>query len=245
MLIAAVTANVAKLTTRNATALPINSIRGGGGATASVYCVASSSCSGTNSVSCSCGISYGSSSSACDHASCGSERPSIDVAAPADDAGASCVDSAAAAATGPSCVASPAAGATCVGGPNTGGAANAAVFAAPRASAKLALGGTSTGVVARISVATDSRSERCPTSITRTGASPPCARSSTATHAAAAPAEPMGTESSSAVVDSSDPTFVSVTVSSPASSKAASMPVLRTRAVAASSSETTSTLSTP
>ena len=56
MVIATETANVAKLTTTNASALPISTVLGGGGAITAVY-TASSSCSGTNSSSESSGIS--------------------------------------------------------------------------------------------------------------------------------------------------------------------------------------------
>jgi hypothetical protein len=56
MATATVTASVAKLTTTNASALPINNVFGGGGAITAVY-GASSSCSGTNSSSESAGIS--------------------------------------------------------------------------------------------------------------------------------------------------------------------------------------------
>jgi hypothetical protein len=57
MLIATVTAKVAKLITTNASALPISNVLVGGGAITAVY-GASSSCSGTNSSSESAGISY-------------------------------------------------------------------------------------------------------------------------------------------------------------------------------------------
>lgn len=56
-LMATATASVAKLTTRKATALPINTMRGGAGVTAAVYSVASASCSGINSPSGAIGIS--------------------------------------------------------------------------------------------------------------------------------------------------------------------------------------------
>jgi putative effector of murein hydrolase len=47
MFIATAAASVAKLTVTNPSALPISSVRGGGGAITAVY-AASSSCSGTN-----------------------------------------------------------------------------------------------------------------------------------------------------------------------------------------------------
>jgi hypothetical protein len=56
MATATVTASAAKLITTNASALPIRTVLGGGGAMISVY-GASSSCSGTNSSSDSAGIS--------------------------------------------------------------------------------------------------------------------------------------------------------------------------------------------
>jgi hypothetical protein len=56
MVIATVTASVAKLSTTNASALPISNVLRGGGAITAVY-GASSSCSGTNSSSESAGIS--------------------------------------------------------------------------------------------------------------------------------------------------------------------------------------------
>src|ERR1041384_4293496 len=92
MLPATVTASVAKLTTTNASALPINSVFRGGGAIIAVY-ASSSSSSGTNSSSESKGISYSPGSSS-EHASCG---PTTDGS----------VD-------GAICVASPAAGAIIV-----------------------------------------------------------------------------------------------------------------------------------
>ena len=56
MVIATVTANVAKLATTTASALPISNVLGGGGAITAVY-GASSSCSGMNSSIESAGIS--------------------------------------------------------------------------------------------------------------------------------------------------------------------------------------------
>ena len=56
MVIATVTASVAKLATTNASALPSSKVLGGGGAITAVY-GASSSCSGTNSSIESAGIS--------------------------------------------------------------------------------------------------------------------------------------------------------------------------------------------
>ena len=56
MVIATVTARVAKLSTTNASALPISNVLGGGGAITAVY-GASFSCSGTNSTIESAGIS--------------------------------------------------------------------------------------------------------------------------------------------------------------------------------------------
>ena len=68
---------------------------------------------------------------------------------------------------------------------------------------------------------------------------------STAAHATAAPAEPIGIDASTDVDSSSSPTTVSDTVSSSASSSAASAPTLRANAAAASVSATTSTFCTP
>ena len=68
---------------------------------------------------------------------------------------------------------------------------------------------------------------------------------STAAHATAAPAAPIGTDASTDVDSSSSPTTVSDTVSSSASSNAASAPTLRASAAAASASATTSTFCTP
>ncbi|HEY6575975.1 MAG TPA: hypothetical protein VI029_13795, partial [Mycobacterium sp.] len=62
MVIATVTASVAKAITTNASALPISSFRGGGGAIIAVY-ASSSSSSGTNSSSESKGSSYSPASS--------------------------------------------------------------------------------------------------------------------------------------------------------------------------------------
>jgi hypothetical protein len=56
MLTATATASVAKLMVTNDSALPISSVRGGGGAITAVY-ADSSSCSGTNSPSDAAGIS--------------------------------------------------------------------------------------------------------------------------------------------------------------------------------------------
>ena len=68
---------------------------------------------------------------------------------------------------------------------------------------------------------------------------------STAAHATAAPAEPMGIDASTDVDSSSSPTTSSATVSSSASSNAASAPTLRASAAAASAPFTTSTFCTP
>ena len=145
MLIATVTASVAKLTTTNPSALPINIDLRGGGAIIAVY-ASSSSSSGTNSSSESKGISY-SPGSSCEYASCG---PTTDGSV----VGAICVASAAA---GAIIVASAAAGAIIVAAP---AGYSSAVCAAPRAIAKPASAGTSTGAVERSSAATESRSKR-------------------------------------------------------------------------------------
>ena len=79
--------------------------------------------------------------------------------------------------------------------------------------------------------------------MTRVVASGTCA--STAAHATATPAEPMGIDASTDVDSSSSPMIASDTVSSSASSNAASAPTLRANAAAASASVTTSTFCTP
>ncbi|RDH76845.1 hypothetical protein DVS77_18555 [Mycolicibacterium moriokaense] len=167
-----------------------------------------------------------------------------------DAAGAICVASAAA---GPIWVASEAAGAisvapaaagpSCVAAPAAATPKPSADCAAPRAIAKPGSGGTATGLVETSSAATESRSNRWPTSMTLVVASGACA--STVAHATATPAEPMGSDASTAVDSPSSATAVSATVSSSASSRAASAPRLRATAVAASASVTTSTFCTP
>ncbi|PEG33590.1 hypothetical protein CQY20_30040 [Mycolicibacterium agri] len=139
----------------------------------------------------------------------------------------------ASAATGPIAVAASA-------GYNAG---ELAVCAAPLATAKPGSGGTSTGIVERSSAATESRSSRWPTNMTRVAASGTCC--STVAAATAAPAVPIGAVASTDVDSASSSTTVSAAVSSAANSSAASAPALRANAAAASASVTTSTLGTP
>ena len=130
-----------------------------------------------------------------------------------------------------------------VAGPAAANPDLSAVSAAPRAIAKPGSGGTCTGAVELSSAAMESRSRRCPTNMTEVLASGHCC--STAAHATAAPAEPMGIDVNTDVDSASVSRTASDTVSSSARSSAASAPTLWASAAAASASVTTSTFCTP